>query len=53
MNLSTPGKKCSEAPEVNPATQIQNDEGTATQPQSAKRQRKNPAQRDQDFLWNL
>jgi hypothetical protein len=51
---STPGKKCSEAPEVTPATQIQNnDEGTATQPQPAKRQRKNPAQRDQDFLWNL
>ena len=28
-----------------------NKEGTATQSQLTKRQRKNPALRDQDFLW--
>jgi hypothetical protein len=48
---SNPGKKCGEAPEVTSVTHIQNnDEGTATQPQPAKRQRKNPAQSDQDFF---
>jgi hypothetical protein len=51
---STPGKKCSKAPAVTSVTHIQNNgEGTATQPQYAKRQSKNPPQRDQDFLWNL
>jgi hypothetical protein len=48
--LSTPGKKCGETPEVTAVAHIQNnDEGTATQPQHAKRQRKDPAQRDQYF----
>jgi hypothetical protein len=48
---STPGKKCTEAPEVTSATHIQNNgKGTPTQPQHAKRQIKNPAQRGQESV---
>ena len=37
--------------ELSSAIDVPNNKGTATQLQLTKRQRKNPALRDQDFLW--